>query len=274
MNIDVHDTAFIVAYYRSLYEDISKDPYAKLWVRPGSIEWALDFAQKVCPHDRLLHSMRNRYFHDRLQEIANSNDKTVFINMGAGFSMYPYVLPESVVTLELDFPEVVDYKSHHVTQFIEQGKLPNRDVTHINVDLTNKENQEEVSQLLKKYSDYRSVILIEGVFFFLSEPEIQDVLDFCRRIQKQGDVLLCVSYEETIEGTPVFERLKRYFSEVLDSHNNPFTVLPRSLYQGLNGYSLSEVSNGLQMARELGHFPEIEQYTDVLNEYFYFLLKN
>lgn len=35
MNIEVHDTAFMVAHYRAQHEKLSRDMYAKFWQRPS-----------------------------------------------------------------------------------------------------------------------------------------------------------------------------------------------------------------------------------------------
>jgi O-methyltransferase involved in polyketide biosynthesis len=270
-NIKVHDTAFIIAHYRSQFELLSKDPYAKLWLRPSLKKFAGSFAEHVSYHDEMLHCMRNRHFHDALQEISQQSDDFLFINIGAGFSMYPYTLPEKATTIEIDLPEIIAYKDLHTKKFTTQNKLPKRAVIHKTVDITDIEQLKNFKSVLKKYSEKKKVILIEGVFFFLKKDEIKNLLSFCKSIQKEGDILFCVSFDEEILKTLVFKRLTSYFSLHLKSKGNPYTVLPHSFYETLNGYKLIDKNSTLSLGKKLNAIDESLKEEDVLNEYLYTL---
>jgi len=271
MDIFVHDTAFIIAHYRALHEDLSKDPYATLWLRPSLEKWSQDFAEKVSPYDKVLHCIRNRYFYEELRAISKQEQPILFVNLGAGFSMYPYVLPESTVTLEVDFPEIVQYKQQHVEQFIKEDTLPYREVTHIPADITKPEGQQKIAEFVSNYPNHKMVILIEGVFFFLPVSRIAKTLSFCEQIQKNGDLLLCVSFDEKIRETKVFKRLVHYFSEVLKSENNPYTLMPHSFYENISGYETIKQGSTLALGKLLHAIePSLPEH-EVLNEYCYSL---
>jgi len=87
MAIEVHDTASMVANCRAQLEQLRLDPYAKLWTRPSVKKWIQSFFENVSFEDEVLHCMRNRYFHDELQRLAKTEEKFLFINLDAGFSM-------------------------------------------------------------------------------------------------------------------------------------------------------------------------------------------
>ncbi|KAA3621736.1 MAG: hypothetical protein DWP94_09845 [Flavobacterium sp.] len=272
MALSIPDTAFIIAYYRANNELVSCDPYAKLWVRPSLQKWVNEFATKVSEYDELLHCMRNRYFHLTLEELLGSGSKLLCINLGAGFSMYPYNLSEDLVTIEADFDDVVAFKKEAIARFTADGSLPSRKVRWINTDITRQEDQARLKTLLNDYKGYRKVIMIEGVFFFLNQGQINSVIEFCREILNTGDILLAESFEEQIKETAVFIRLKTYFEKELHSDGTT-TTLPRSFYEELPGFNLKRSNSTLELARELELVPEDMQESEVLNEYCYFLVR-
>lgn len=272
MALSVPDTAFIIAYYRANNEMASCDPYAKLWVRPGLQKWVEEFATKVSQYDELLHCMRNRYFHLTLEELVDSGSKLLCINLGAGFSMYPYNLSADLVTIEADFDDVVAYKKEAIARFTAEGSLPPREVRWINTDITRPEDQARLKTLLEDYKGYRKVIMIEGVFFFLDQDQINSVIEFCREILNTGDVLLAESFEEHTKETGVFNRLTTYFEKELHS-NGTATTLPRSYYEELPGFNLKRINSTLELARKLALVPEDLHESEVLNEYCYFLIR-
>ncbi len=273
MNIEVHDTAFMVAYYRAQHEQLSKDSFAKLWLRPTVKKWALSFFENVSYEDEILHCMRNRYFHDQLHEIASKNEEVLFINMGAGFSMYPYELPKNIITIEIDLPTIYAYKKQKIDTFMAEQKLPERNVLHIAGDITDPENKKQLEGFVNGFGAKKTVILIEGVFFFLTRSQIDYIMKMCRDVLKKDDLLFCVSYDDEITKTPVFKKLTTYFSEFLKSEGNPFTVLPHSYYNSASGFNLKDRFSSLELAKKLKCIDPLIAENEVLNEYFYMLQK-
>ncbi len=273
MEIFVHDTAFMIAYYRAQNELMSRDPFAKLWLRPTLKNWADQFAEHVSPHDGILHCFRNRFFLEELEELSSNQNRLLLINLGAGFSMYPYVLPEHVKTIEVDFPEIAEYKQEKIKKFTAEKKVPTRSVLHKAANITTKEGQQELAELIATYPNSKKAILIEGVFFFLTLSQIASVLSFCRNLLKEGDLLFCVSYETPLETSPVFDKLTTYFSEVLKSEENPFTVLSNSYYEELDSFDLLKKSSSVEVGEHFQGLPNDLNKQDVLNEFFYVLKK-
>lgn len=271
MEIFVHDTAFMIAYYRAQQSLISLDPYAKLWFRPGLDQWADQFASNVTEHDELLHCLRNRFFYTELEKLWPKEEKILFINMGAGFSMYPYKLSSKIQTIELDFEEIALFKGHKTKGFTREGLLPKRSVEHWNADITDPKSQANLLQKLEMYRNYKKIILIEGVFFFLTVTEIKSVISFCSDLLQPKDILMCVSFDTTQKETAVFKRLTRYFADVLKSTNNPFSTLPHTYYQQLNGYQLLKQNSSWKLGRDLDVIPQNLEVSEVLNEHFYIL---
>lgn len=271
MEIFVHDTAFMIAYYRAQQSEISQDPYAKLWLRPGLNKWSQQFASKVSEHDELLHCLRNRFFYTELKSLWPNEEKVLFLNMGAGFSMYPYLLSEKIQTIELDFEEIALYKNEKTRKFTSENLLPQRSVEHWNADITDAKSQAELLHKLDAYRDYKKVVLIEGVFFFLTEAEINSVLSFCSDLLAPYDLLMCVSFDESQKETAVFKRLIDYFADVLQSTSNPFSTLPHRYYEQVSGFNLIKQSSSWQLGQSLEVIPQHLKTKEVLNEHFYIL---
>jgi len=272
MAISIPDTAFVIACYRANHEEMSCDPFAKLWVNPGLQAWVDEFAAEVSQYDEILHCMRNRYFHKTLNELLEHNSKLLCINLGAGFSMYPYNLAENLVTIEADFEDVIQFKKNAIANFETKGLLPARNVIRIECDITRKEDQLRLKSMLDSYKNYKKVIMIEGVFFFLNKDEIESVIEFCRDILDTEDVLLAESFEDHTKNTEVWKRLKNYFEKELHSSGNA-TTLPFSFYKNLPGFRLKRKNSTLELARELSLVPEKLEELEVLNEYCYFLVR-
>ncbi|MCH9659622.1 MAG: class I SAM-dependent methyltransferase [Bacteroidetes bacterium] len=273
MEIFVHDTAFMIAYYRAQHESVSKDPYASIWPGPGVKPWIDSFTEQVSPHDEILHCLRNRFFFEELQQLAAEPQPLLVINLGAGFSMYPYTLPSEVVTVEVDFDAVAQYKRAKVKSFQKEGILPHREVHFMAADITNPEEQAAIIETLETYKGYKRVVLIEGVFFFLTKDEIGKVWSFCNKILTTEDRVMCVSFEDSLLKTPVFKRLTRYFSEVLKSDHNPYTTLPHSYYEHRDGFTLLKQESGFQLGQKLGVMNSNLDSMELLNEHFYVLSK-
>jgi O-methyltransferase involved in polyketide biosynthesis len=103
----ISDTAFLVNESRARKVDVSQDIYAEHWVRPGSRErvrdlWD-DFAREVYPHDDLELAVRNRYFFAHLLKLVHTSENPVFVNLGAGFTSYPFLLNQNIACIEVDY---------------------------------------------------------------------------------------------------------------------------------------------------------------------------
>jgi O-methyltransferase involved in polyketide biosynthesis len=261
----------MIAYYRAQNPNASRDSFAHLWIRDGVATWANQFEEHVSHYEGILHCMRNRYFHDALQQYTSNNPTALCLNLGAGFSMYPYSLPETLVHLEIDFPEIVQFKDENTAQFNKAGNIPHRNVTRLAANIVTNEGQDAIRKALSNFQKTRKIILIEGVFFFLRKNEIASVLDFCRGIMKPGDVLLCNSYADTVKDTAVFQRLTNYFATELNVTGQANTALPLSFFETLPQFTLQHHCGTLELGKQLEYIPSSVEEEQVLNEQCYTL---
>ena len=174
LGIEIHETAFVTSTFRSLNKVLSKDVYAQLWNNPRTDALVEKYLNQVCVEEVSAHCLRNRFFLEEIERLKPD----VVINFGCGFSMYPFLLDENIINIEIDKEEVINYKKSRIGEFIKAGKLPERTIHFVGVDFS----EDYVEKLLKTIKsikkDKTSFVLIEGVLFFLSRKDTKKICDF------------------------------------------------------------------------------------------------
>lgn len=273
--MQIHETAFVVSTYRSHHEDVSKDTYAKLWNNPSTNKLIPEILENVSRHEAILHSLRNRFFHESMKSFFENNRGGTLINFGSGFSMYQFLMNDNVSTIEIDKKDIIEYKKEKIDQWIQEGKLPDRDIVYISIDF-NTLSEEKIVQSLKPYIKKEPIfILLEGVLFFLNQQTTKKLFKVFKNIQRPGDIVGSVSYLPEIESTEVYKRLLNYF----DSHNDTndyfsHQTISNSYYKNIDGYSLKEHVDEYNLAKTYASGFGINDKNQILNEHMYLLERN
>ncbi|WP_411767113.1 class I SAM-dependent methyltransferase [Winogradskyella sp. A3E31] len=272
-DIHVSDTAFVTCGFRRLNEKLSQDIYAKLWRNDKAELLLKDYTKHVSTEEIETHCIRNRYFLESLRLLIEKNQIETLINFGAGFSMYPYLLDGHITHIEIDKPEVVDYKSSVTKEWIKEGVLPHRNIDYIGVDFSTDYQNSVLNKIQNIQKDTSCFILIEGVLFFLNRKETESIFDFFDTIQSQGDFIGSVSYTDEILGTRAYDRLIDYASKGLDdASEGGLQCIENSFYEGLDHYKLIDHQDYFSCSKQFNHSPKSDP-TDILNEHFYILQK-
>jgi O-methyltransferase involved in polyketide biosynthesis len=270
-NIEIHETAFVTATFRSLNEDLSGDYYAKLWNNNKTNLWMNDYLSKVSTEDVYTHCIRNRYFLDKTKALIKEHKIEVLINFGSGFSMYPFLLDEALIHIEIDKPEIVNYKRLKINEWQGQEQLPKREVNFIGVDFSQDYEQELFSKINDITQGKPSFILIEGVLFFLNLNETNRIFDFFTKLQKSNDYIGSVSYRSTIKKTTAFKKLIAFFNEkVTKTSADDYLTLEDDYYKTIQNYSLIDHQDYFSISTKLKH-TITEPEDAILNEHFYLL---
>lgn len=90
VNVEVHDTAFVISCFRASDEVLSGDPYSKFLITEKAQEWVRTYTEEVCPNEPFVHCLRNRFFLDQISSFFQENENGVLINIGSGFSWRPF----------------------------------------------------------------------------------------------------------------------------------------------------------------------------------------
>jgi len=270
--MQIHDTAFIVSTYRSYHESVSKDIYAKLWNNAKTEAIIPEILDSVSTDESILHSLRNRFFHESLQSFFSKNKGGVLINFGAGFSMYQFLLGADVHTIEIDKKDIIEYKKNQIEVWTEEGKLPERNTTYISFDFNHDSEETMITELNRLINQQPIFIVLEGVLFFLDRKVTDKLFTVFKNIQSSGDVLGSVSYIPEIEHTDVYKRLLHYF----DSHNNTndsfaHQTIPTSYYTQIEGYRLVEHTDECKLSKLYTPNTPLEDPNEILNEHLYLL---
>ncbi|MHA7058356.1 class I SAM-dependent methyltransferase [Aquimarina sp. M1] len=273
--MQIHETAFIISTYRSYHEDISKDIYAKLWNNSKTEELIPTIIKAISTKESILHSIRNRFFYERMKSFFNMNNGGSLINFGAGFSMYQFLMDDTVSTIEIDKENIINYKKEKVDLWTREGKLPERDIQYVSVDF-NTDTVEEIIATIKPLIPKKpTFILLEGVLFFLDRGTTNKLFSIFKKLQNTRDLVGSVSYLPEVEDTEVYKRLLYYF----DSHNDTsdsfsHQTIPNSFYENIKGYMLKEHADEYNLSKIYASEFDMTDKTEILNENMYVLERN
>lgn len=108
------ETAYLVAFYRSLESERSDALFQDPWARQLAGGQGLLF-QALLGHQEQsadVIAIRTHLIDELIQEQIASDNIGLVINLGAGLDTRPYrlQLPSSLIWLEVDLPEIMEYK--------------------------------------------------------------------------------------------------------------------------------------------------------------------
>ncbi|MCF2874284.1 MULTISPECIES: class I SAM-dependent methyltransferase [unclassified Tenacibaculum] len=270
-DIKIHDTAFMTSIFRAMNESLSNDSYSKLWNNKKTKVWVDDYLKEVSNEEVHTHCVRNRFFLEKIKE--RLHEVEVLINFGAGFSMYPFLLDESIIHIEIDKPDIVNNKQTQILNWISKGELPQRDIHFIGTDFSQNYEEDLYTKIKTIKKDKKSFILIEGVLFFLDMNQAKRIFNFFDKVQKTGEYIGSVSFKHTIKETKVFSRLLQFFNDrILKTSEDDYLTIDTSFYTKQPRYTIKEHKDYFMYSKELNN--KINQNaTDILNENFYLLQK-
>ncbi len=273
--MQIHETAFVVSTYRSYFEEISKDIYAKLWNNKATDALIPSIFESISKDEAILHCLRNRFFYERMTSFFTENNGGTLINFGSGFSMYQFLINDNVNTIEIDQKNIIEHKKERIDDWISQGKLPRREINYTSIDF-NQNTEQEIIDILQPFIKKRPIfILIEGVLFFLTSKTTNKLFKIFNKLQNQGDMVGSVSYLPEIKDTAVYNRLLHYF----DSNNNTndsfnHQTIANTFYKNIEGYILEKHIDEFELAKIYIPNNTIKNKTDILNENMYILRKS
>ncbi len=281
----VHDSALIVNAFRARKVHISADKFAALWISKESDIWADNYAKKVGSTEILVHALRHRFFLECLTQFLANSPNGVFINIGAGFTNYPYLISSKVPCCEIDTEVNIRFKQQKLAEFELQGELPHRLIKFVPVNDLN--NLAEISNLelgLREWiGDRASFVLFEGVFFYLNIAAFEGVFFYLNiaaithfykmlaSLQHQGDIVASTSFRPEECNKLMFQRLIEYCQTDYKMRNFTPTIITTSFYSQQLGYSLITHQNYYNLCENFALAEKLANPEDVLEEDCYVL---
>lgn len=271
--INIDETAFVTASFRMRDVALSKDRYAHLWSSSSIMDYANRYSASVSSYEPYAHCLRNRYFYDTVNKLLVQNNIEVLINFGCGFSMYPYLLENSLHCIEIDKPDVVAHKKEITAKWERAGKLPGRNITYLEADFNLASQDKLYEQLLTLKNGRKSFILLEGVLFFLSKEDTEQLFELFYKIQEPDEYLGSVSFVPQLEQQLVFKKLIDYVEDNLEKNERfQYQTVPDDFYANLKGYELIEHQDTFSLSAFYKPKRTLPK-KNVLNEHMYLLKK-
>ncbi len=235
------ESAFLVNESRARRVDISQDQFAHLWVSKATRDLWEDFTARVYPYDAIELGLRNRFFLDTLRFFVRSAKNPVFVNIGAGFTSYPFLVKEPCRIIEVDLDHVIDFKRKKIKTWIKNGRMPKRMVEFIPADLCSAGDRKRLqTRLISALADAPSFLLLEGITYYLDEAVLHALFEMCAAIQRSGSVLAFDYWDPTITENPVFLRFKKFCAERFGHKETHYTFCNEEFIHGIQGYTLVE----------------------------------
>lgn len=268
INRTISTSAFMVNESRARNVDLSRDIYAKLWVTEETIKIWKDFSDKVYPHDAAELGIRNRFFLEQLNQHIQLNPNSVFVNIGAGFTSYPFLTDYECKTVEVDYPHIISFKKKHIKQWQKEGKMPGRKIDFIGVDLNHSNDLIRLKQELRERIQYESsLVLMEGVTYYLDPDRFKEILKTISFIQVSGSILTFDFWENETMNHPGCIRFKKYLAENL-GHEKKYNHFNADYVRAIPGYSLITLTDVQeQEARFSDHLVLSERTELILDTY-------
>ena len=140
--------------------------------------------------------------------------------------MYPFLLDKNLTYIEIDKPDVIEYKREIVEMRQSENVLPERNIHFISSNFDSGYETKLLTEILTIKKDKPSFILLEGVLFFLTKQEANTTFNLFDKIQTKGDFIGSVSYQKKMENSPAFKKLLGLFKSnlTLGQHFNYLTL--------------------------------------------------
>jgi methyltransferase (TIGR00027 family) len=180
---NVSDTAFWIAYYRAAEskrpDALFRDPLAGVLAGERGEKIARSMPMSFWTQWTVV--MRTVIIDDFIkQAIANGADTV--LNLGAGLDTRPYRmdLPESLLWIEADYPQMIEFKEAKLA-----GEKPRCKLERVKADLSNAMERRQLLASVDARAS-KTIVLTEGVIPYLSEEEAGALADDLRSQKHSG----------------------------------------------------------------------------------------
>ncbi len=248
----ISDTAFLVNYHRAKHEKLSLDVYSKYWVTKESISLSRKLSKEVFNNDDIEICLRNRFFLENLRCFLARNPQAVVVNVGAGFASYPYLL-KPTISVEIDLPHIIDYKTGKIRALAKNGKLPKRNIEFVSADLQSEKDLKKLERTLSKIiGRKKSFFILEGITYYVRKKRLKQLLRIISRLQSSGSELGIEFWSPDIQERPVFKRLTRYAKRHLNYKPNLWRLYDLDFFTDATDYKVAELTSTGRLEKFLG----------------------
>lgn len=268
----IHETAFITCAYRASDPDLSGDRYACLFGNELTDRWVEAVVGEVSPYEPFLHCLRNRHWLDTMEDYFRLHPGGVLVNWGAGFSMYPFLIDGQIDCLDVDQPDIVQYKKELLAGWVNEGRIPVRKVHYLEADFRQEDHDSLLADVRQWIDGRPSFFVLEGVLYFLTAEVTDRLFKTLAAAQQPGDMLGCVSFLPEAADTEVQHRLDDFFDRNnLSGDTFSHQLLSTESYRQREGYRLTDHQDYCTLSVRYAPQRAISDRKAILNENMYLL---
>lgn len=262
----ISDTAFLVNWSKAQNPELSKDPWAHLWVTEKSAHFAKEFTAKVSSGHPLVPALRNRFFVEAIQALEQKVGQFAFMNMGADFTSYPYLIGVKNPIYEIDLSHVISYKKEKLQEFEETGKIPRRPIDFISLDLNDSDAPTQIRDLIKQQKDQPCFILMEGILYYLKKTAVDALFSLLNNELPPRSQVGFVIWPPEIQNVPTMRALARYFEIELGFPKQQYTWLSKEWVKNWGNLHCLEQTDYVSLEKKYGHEPYRLSFENIVNE--------
>ena len=209
------------------------DTFAKVFMNEDGLRILETFKDETSPNASNV--ARHRIIDDLLRRELLSNPDVSILIVGAGFDSRAYRL-NGGTWVELDEPQVITYKNDRLPVSQCQNELH-----RIPIDFAADSLEEKLSLIARRTP---VVVVIEGVFMYLEEEAIKQVLQTLHRLFPRHKLICDLMSRSFFEkyGRTIHEKLTGLGATFRFTADNPEDVFVKSGYERVGRISIVEKS--------------------------------
>lgn len=256
---DIADTARWMAVYRARESErddaVFKDPFARALAgeRGEQIAAAMTFGE-----ENAWSFIARTYLFDRFVARGVEGGVDLIVNLAAGLDTRPYrmSLPPSLRWVEVDLPEILDYK-----EGVLASATPACQLERVRLDLSNPDARRGLFARLGR-SASNVLVLSEGLLIYLMPTEV------CALGADLADAANFNHWVVDITSPGLLEMLKQRMGSVMSEAGAPFIFAPAEGPEFFEkcAWKPIEVKSMLQTARKLDRLPMMLRMLAMLPE--------
>ena len=214
-------------------QPVCGDTYAKLFMNDEAIKILDQFKDEFGPNTSNV--ARHRIIDDLVREELRAHPDLCVVIIGAGFDTRAYRI-KGGTWVELDEPQVIAYKNERLPASQCQNELQ-----RIPIDFSTESVEEKLSSFAWRKP---VVVIIEGVFMYLEEETIKQLLQTLHRLFPQHKLIcdLMTRIFFTKYGRTIHETLTGMGASFKFTADNPAAVFVQSGYRRVGWFSIIEKS--------------------------------
>jgi O-methyltransferase involved in polyketide biosynthesis len=240
----ISESAFLVNESRSRGVALSRDVFAHLWVTAETRRLWEDFSREVYPLDDVELALRNRFYLDVLETSLRKKPEAVFVNLAAGFTSYPFLADAACRAIEVDFEHICRYKRSKITEWRDEGLVPNREIEFIACDLSDERDVEALGKRLQvAIGPAPSVVFLEGITYYLKRESLARLLAVLEGLQPAGSIVALDFWSPDFENHPVQKRFRKFFAERFAHPSTEYNFFDADFLRSLGGHEIVELTD-------------------------------